>query len=66
MSLKMICLDCENRFDYEGWDRSINCPKCESSRTCSAGSYDAGIGYRKDLAECKKKLNEKWGYGYGL
>ena len=61
----MICLDCENRFYYEGWERVIECPDCGSRATCSAGSHDARIGYEKDFKEMQKVLAKKWGYGFG-
>lgn len=57
----MICLECKHRFTYEGWKRIIKCPKCEGNITASSTSYDANIGYEKDLKEAKKVLRKKWG-----
>ena len=57
---KMVCLDCGNKFNYEGWDRSVVCPKCESYYTTSERSYNAQKGFEKDLKEITEILRKKW------
>lgn len=55
--MEMICLNCDHKFDYFKWDRTVVCPECRSHITCSLESYKQRIGYEAELIELRKKWN---------
>ena len=55
--MEMICLDCDAVFIYEGFDRTIYCPNCNSSYTASKTTVDKRRGFETELAELRKKWN---------